>query len=249
MEVCPLKIRIFVILLFLSFQVYADSNLDDVLTLYTKAAGGKEAIEKVRSIEFSLTIQEPKLSVDAVYYADRNIRMRIDIFSQGKRVFTEAFDGKAGWEMGEDGKAKDASAQATAALRNGIFLPGKLFGLHELPNLGHKLSYEGREDVDGVSYHILKITLDSGFEKFLYINPDNGRIERTRDYRALHVDIDPTKKINESIASDFRKVDGLLFAFKSEDRDKTTNEVMQTTTVKEIKLNPKIEDGIFNKPK
>jgi hypothetical protein len=243
-----LKNCLFVIFLFLGLQVFADGKLDDVVALYTKGVGGKEAIEKVQSIEIALTIQEPKFTVDAIYHADRKIRMRIDIFSQGKRVYTEAFDGKKAWEMGEEGKAKDSSEQGTAGLRNGIFLPGKLFGLHELPPLGHKLSYEGREEVEGVSYHVLKITLDSGFESYLYINPDNGRIERTRDYKALHVDIDPTKKISETHLSDFRKVDGLVFAFKSIQTDRKTNEVVQTTTVKEIQLNPKIDESIYSKP-
>ena len=225
----------------------ADTTLNDVINLYTQSAGGKTALESVRSVEMLLTIKEPKFTVDAIYRADRNIRMRIDILAEGKRVFTEAFDGKSGWEMGENGEAKEASPQAATALRNGIFYPGKVFGLHELSGLGHQLSYQGREEVDHVLYHVLKLTLDSGDQKLFYIHPENGRIERTRDFQALHVDIDPTKQLFESRLSDFRTVRGILFAFQSEQVDLNTNEVVQTTTLKEIRLNPDLKDALFQR--
>lgn len=43
-----------------------------------------------------LDIVEPTFQVHAVYRADRNSRMRIDIYADGKRVFTEAHDGQRG---------------------------------------------------------------------------------------------------------------------------------------------------------
>ena len=235
-------------LLILSLLLSPQTSPQNVLTLYTQAAGGKEAIEKVRAVEMHLTIQEPEFTVDAIYKADRNIRMRIDVYAGGKRVFTEGFDGKNGWQMGEDGKAKDASADGRAALRNGIFLPGKLFGLHELTALGHRIDYEGRQEVDGISYHVLKVTLDSGMETFLFIHPETGRIERTRDVKALHPDVDPAKKLTESTSSDFRKIDGVLFAFQGVRKNLKTGETVQTTTLKEVKINPVFEDSVFDKP-
>src|SRR5688572_4027664 len=93
----------------------ADTTVEDVLNLNKAAMGGPEAIEKTRSVEIHLTIQEPKFTVDAVYGADRKIRMRIDVYADGNRVFTEAFDGKEAWQMGEDGKVKDISSEGKAA--------------------------------------------------------------------------------------------------------------------------------------
>jgi hypothetical protein len=235
-------------LLIFSLLLSPQSSLQDVLTLYTQAVGGKEAIEKVRAVEMHLTIQEPEFTVDAIYKADRNIRMRIDIYAGEKRVFTEGFDGKNGWQMGEDGKAKDASADGSAALRNGIFLPGKLFGLHELTGLGHRIDYDGRQEIENISYHVLKVTMASGMETFLLIHPETGRIERTRDVKALHPDVDPTKKLTESTNSDFRKINGVLFAFKGVRKNLKTGETVQTTTLKEVKINPKFDDSTFQKP-
>lgn len=243
-----MKILFSLFLFLFSLSAVADTSLDDVLDLYARGVGGKKALESVQSVEISLTIQEPKFTVDAIYQTDRKIRMRIDIYSEGKRVFTEAFDGKKGWQMEEDGVPKDASVQGATALRNGIFLPGKLFGLYELPALGHKISYEGRQDIDHVSYYVLRLTLDSGVESYFYIHPETGRIERTRENLALHVDVDSTKQATESKASDFRNVDGVLYAFQSVKRNLKTNEVIQTVTIKTIKLNPTLDDSLFRKP-
>jgi hypothetical protein len=231
-----------------SLLLVSQATFQDVLSLYTQAAGGKEAIEKVKAVEMHLTIQEPEFTVDAIYKADRKIRMRIDVYAGEKRVFTEAFDGKNGWQMGEDGIAKDASEDGKAALRNGIFLPGKLFGLHELTTMGHRIEYDGRQDFEHVSYHVLKLTLDSGMETFLFVHPDSGKIERTRDVKALHVDVDPTEKLTELTNYDFRKIDGVLFAFKSVRKDLKTGKTVQTTTLTQVKINPVFEDSVFQKP-
>jgi hypothetical protein len=228
----------------------ADSEalLQQVLDLHTRSQGGKEAMEKVKSVQMELTIEEPEFTVDAVYIADRNIRMRIDIFAQGKRVFTEGFNGAQGWQMGEDGKAKQASPLGSVALRNGIFLPGKFFGLHELRSLGHQLTYEGRETVDKISYHVLNLTLDSGTEVRLYLHPETGLIERTRDTKALHPDIDPTLITTETRNSDFRKVDGFVRSFQSVKTDLKSGKVLQKTIVKSIKFNPVLDPALFQMP-
>ena len=94
-------------------------------------------------MQYALTIVEPQFTVDGVYRADRNLRMRIDVYANGKRVFTEAYDGRRAWQMGDDGIPREANAKGAAALRNGVLLPGKLFGLHEAHLTGHKLQHTG----------------------------------------------------------------------------------------------------------
>ena len=246
---CVKSCLILICFIFASYCLASnDDSLQQVLELHTKAMGGKQVIEKIKSAQIELKIEEPEFTVDGVYIADRNIRMRIDIYAGGKRVFTEGFNGTQGWQMKEDGKATLASPQGSAALRTGIFLPGKFFGLHELSALGHTLSYEGRDKADGISYHVLKLALDSKKQIFFYIHPDTGLIERTRDVKALHPDLDPTEKTTETVNSDFRKVDGTIRSFKSVQKDLKTGKTLQTTTVKSIKLNPVLDEKLFQMP-
>ena len=65
--------------------------------------------------------------------------------------------------------------------------------------------------------------------------------------RALHPDVDPTTTTIEARKSDWRQVNGVWFAFAGEDVDLKTGKVIETTTVKEIKLNPPIDAAIFTK--
>lgn len=112
-------------------------TVDEVIERHTKAMGGRAAIEAIQSVEFDLHITDPKFEVDGTYLAAWPGKMRIDLNADGEHVFTEAFDGQKGWQWEGKGTAqKAATEKATAALRHGVELPGKLFGLHELKRRG-----------------------------------------------------------------------------------------------------------------
>jgi len=225
----------------------APLTLDDVIERNTKAMGGRAAIEAVKSIRFDLHSVDPGFEVDGTYRAERPGRMRIDALMGGKHVFTEAFDGHHGWEWGGKGNQEAASDKASAALHHGVELPGKLFGLHELKERGHRLELVGREKVDGTNYHVLRLTMDDGYTTTLYVDPQSWLITRRRDFRPLHVDIDPTPTTIEQRSSDFRKISGVQFAFASTEIDLKTGKVLESTKVNKIEVNPSINQSIFDK--
>ena len=176
------------------------------------------------------------------------IEVRIDVFYQGKRVYTEAYDGSNAWQQKGDGQpVEDSGATGAATLWHGTVLPGKLFGLHEAQRFASTLELQGRESIDGLNYYVLKLTLKDGFVTYLYLNPDTWMIERTREFRALHPDIDQAQEWTESRFSDFRMVDGVMRSFSSSHVDLKTGAVLQTSTIKEIKTNPPVDDSIFRK--
>jgi hypothetical protein len=126
----------------------APLSLEQVIDRNTQAMGGHAAIEAVKSLEIDLHIADPGFEVDGAYRAARPGRMRIDIQAGGKHVFSEAFDGQNGWQAHDEGGQEAASPKASAALRHGVELPGKLFGLHELKQRGHQLELAGREKIE-----------------------------------------------------------------------------------------------------
>jgi hypothetical protein len=225
----------------------APVTVDEVIERNTKAMGGRAAIEAVNSIQVDLHIVDPGFEVDGIYHAERPGRMRIDALMKGKHVFTEAFDGKHGWEWAGKGNQEVASDKATAALHHGVELPGKLFGLHELKERGHRLDLVGREKVDEIDYHVLRLTLSDGYTTTLYVDPKSWLITRRRDVRPLHVDIDPTPTTIEQRSSDFRQISGVQFAFANEEIDLKTGKVLESTKVNKIEINPPIDQSIFEK--
>jgi hypothetical protein len=225
----------------------APLTVDHVIERNTQAMGGRAAIEAVKSIEVDLHIVDPDFEVDGKYRAARPGRMRIDILADGKHVYTEAFDGDRGWKWkGTGSDVDEESPKAVAALRHGVELPGKLIGLHELRQRGHRVDLARRETIDGTDYYALRITLNDGYTTTLYVDPSSWLIARRRDVRPLHVDVDPTPTTIESRFSDFRKVDGVFFPFVSTDTDLATGKILETTRVRSIKLNPQFDASIFS---
>jgi hypothetical protein len=225
----------------------APLTLDQVIERNTKAMGGRAAIEAVKSIQVEMHIVDPGFEVDGTYRAERPGRMRIDALMGGKHVFTEAFDGEHGWEWAGKGNQETASDKATAALRHGVELPGKLFGLHELKERGHRLELIGREKVDDIDYYALRLTMSDGYTTTLYVDPQSWLITRRRDVRPLHVDIDPTPTTIEQRSSDFREISGVQFAFASTEINLKTGKVLESTKVNKIEVNPSINQSIFDK--
>ena len=221
-------------------------TLDQLIDRNVQAVGGRAAIEAVQSIKLSLHIVDPDFEVDAIYYAARPGRMRIDITAGGKRVYLEAFNGSRAWQWKGSGEPVEESKTATGALRHGIELPGKLFGLHEVQGRGHKLALVGRELVDDTDYYVLRITFSDGVSTTLYLDPKTWLITRRRDVRPLHPDLDPTPTTIETKMTDFRKVDNLVFSFASTDTDLKTGKVLEKVTVREITLNPPVREGFFD---
>jgi hypothetical protein len=222
------------------------TTLDEVIERHTKAVGGRAAIEAIQSIEFDLHITDPKFEVDGTYFAARPGKMRIDVNAGGDHVFTEAFDGQKGWE-GKGTSQKPATEKATAALRHGVELPGKLFGLHELKARGHRIELAEREKIDGISYYVLRLTLNDGYATTLYVDPNSWLITRRRDVRPLHVDVDPTPTTIEQRSSDFRTISGVQFPFASSETDLESGKVLEITVVRSVKINPPLVPLIFEK--
>jgi hypothetical protein len=222
-------------------------TVDDVIERNTRAMGGAAAIEAVQSIEVNLHIVDPGFEVDGIYRAARPGRMRIDVQAGGKNVFTEAFDGKNGWQSHDGSEPESASPKGAAALRHGVQLPGKLFGLHELRSRGYKVELTGREKVDGIDYYTLRLTLSDGYTTTLYVDPESWLITRRRDVRPLHVDVDPTPTTIEQRSSDFREVSGVRFAFATTEIDLKTGKQLESAKVSRIKVNPQFDESIFKK--
>jgi hypothetical protein len=66
---------------------------------HTLARGGVEAIESAHTVAIRLRIVEPKFTVEGLYQASRDGQMRIEVFADGKRVFSEGYDGRRGWQL------------------------------------------------------------------------------------------------------------------------------------------------------
>ena len=227
--------------------VPAEMDLDQLLRAHTEAVGGASAIENVGAIEVEIQIEEPTFVVIGSYKATRDGRMRIDIFADDQRVFTEAYDGTSGWQLlQEQSSASDMSADGQAAVIHGIHV--NIFGLHELAELDYSLTLAGREKVDDTDYWLVDSVSSAGFLKRYYINAETFLIERTREERALHPDLDAETKRFETLHFNYREVSGRLVSFSEKKIDLDSGDVVQSTEVVRFTINPEIDFVIFDRP-
>lgn len=230
-----------------------EPTLDEIIAAHTQARGGRAALDAVQNVECELEIVEhnftPAITLTALYRVDRQGRMRIDVFKQGERVFTEAYDGERGWQQaGGDHPAEYAKPQAQAGLRHGPQLPVNLLSLHDLPARGHRVELMGREQLDGISFHHLRVTLDDGFATDYYLDPQSMLLARDRNVTALHPDIDAAEKPTETQWSDYRTVAGTQRAFASRSIDLASGKETQTVTIAALRVNVAIDPRLFSKP-
>lgn len=222
-------------------------NTADLLAGNAAARGGSDAIEAIHSLQLNLTITEPTFQVQGLYRATRDGKMRIDIFADGERVFTEAYDGQHGWQLlGGAEAAVDMSAEGEAAVKRGI--AGNIYGLHEWPALGYRFDDCNEVTVDGERYITFDVVDVDGFRQRIYVDPATYLVVREREESALHPDVNSNERQVESHVLDYRAVDGVLFSMKGQTIDLASGQVVQTTVVDDLTVNPVLEPDIFKRP-
>src|SRR5207302_11167468 len=102
---------------------------------------------------------------------------------------------------------------------------------------GHRIELAERENIDGIQYYVLRLTLNDGYSTTLYVDRKTWLITRRRDVRPLHVDVDPTPITIEQRSSDFRTISGVQFAFASSETDLQSGKILETSHDRSVKIN------------
>lgn len=221
-------------------------DLAEIIRRHTLAVGGATALDRVHSKRVALTIEEKGSKLDADYRCIADPAWRIDIFVESKHVFCEGLDAQGPWLWpGGDPAAKDAVPDAKRTGLQGIEF--HLYGLHRFAERGHTLTLDTPETIDGTAYHVVRVKMDEAYETFLFINPRTWLIDRRRDQRAPHPDIDTTRKFLETRYADYRASAGILTAFEERQIDLTTGALINSSTVHSVEFNFVPAPGTFDR--
>lgn len=221
-------------------------TLQEVITNHIRTTG-KSGLQ---SVETKFHLVEPTFAVDGVYAATRRLggQMRVDIFADGVRVFSEGYDGRSAWQLPQDASVGvPVSDAGRRALLHGI--DNNLYGLDELIARGHRLTLDGQTQIDGKDYAVIMVQFADGHTQWRYINTANWQIERSRERKALHPDIDPTVTTIETQFGDFRPITNKTHhPFHEQQIDLTTGKIVQTTTVTQMVAEPPFAPDHFACP-
>ncbi|MGH7632066.1 MAG: hypothetical protein ACREOF_22245 [Gemmatimonadales bacterium] len=229
-------------------QAPPDPSLDRLLACHHRAVGGA-ALRAVQRLEYDLSIEEPGMSLRGRYRAVREGnagRMRIDVFTGETRVFSEWWDGRRAWQLPQDADTAVVSrVDGSEALRHGMEHPGHLWTLADMPRNGHAVALAGRDTIDGVAYHVVKLTLVDGFTNWHWLNPGTCQIERSRNFRAFHPDQDAKRKWIETVFDDFQTVRGVTRPHRERTIDLATGATIGTGRILALRLEPPFDPDSF----
>lgn len=234
-------------LLLVGCQADDQVTINSLIESHTDSRGGKDAIENVQSLRLGLEITEPGFTVRGDYVATRDGYMRVDIYSGDERVFTEALGPDGGWQLLQGETVfTELSEDGEEALRRGLV--GNLYGLHELSDLGYKLTLAGTVTRGAENFWAIDQIAPNGFFKQRLMDKSSFLIVREVERSALHPDLDSTKMPQETLFMNYKASAGVLFSRRTEKIDSATGAILQKVVVKKVQINPAIDATKFKHP-
>jgi hypothetical protein len=199
MDACRVKFLLSVSALTACFATAAfGEDVGPLIEKMAEAYGGRAALEKVVAVRQTGTVQAAMRmgsSGSVVRVFARPARLRVEVSTNEVRLV----DGAKGWRNGKEVTGMQYEAMVLQAVR--LDLPWQLLAHKD------KLAEKEARELDGKRLRVVQLPLENGLSLSAGIEPDTGRI--------LWSSSDSTGGMNfETHYADFRKVDGLLFAFK-----------------------------------
>lgn len=245
------KILFATLLLFTAGLANAQSDtLSMILDTYFENIGGREALSSIEGYKISAEVDYGGMTIPIDQYEMKDGRSMTAVSVMGMDMKQGVFDGEVLWgsnQMTMEPEKMDAEATENVKREIGDF-PDPFLNLEEN---GYKAEYLGMETADGTECFKVRLTqkpmLVEGEEKdnvsFYFFDTEN--------YVPIMVktEIPQGPSAGEMAItsfSDYQEVDGVYFPFSM--TFGSESQEGQTMVVKEIVLNPELEEGFFAFP-
>ena len=217
----------------------ATPTVDEVLTHYVDALGGKAAIEKCTSIESKGTFEVPDFGVSGPFEqfdktGDKTF-MTIEIAGFG--TVRRGFDGTVAWADDPQGGLRDLTGDEAVQAKRGAYFHPEL----RMKDIYPGLAVKGADKVNGKDAWVLEATLD-GMKHLMYFDAASGLLVRS-DQEVKSPD--GSKGTSVTYIQDYKPVDGVQEPFTI-----TNSSPQMSFNVKrdEVTHNVAIDDAKFTKP-
>jgi outer membrane lipoprotein-sorting protein len=243
------RLHFFPAILMIAMNAGAQS-VDDIIRSHIDAMGGAERMASLRSLyteSISVMANGNEVSSKVWRVQDKLVRREID-FGMGnmKMVVTD----KEGWSTNpRSGGAFEAMPPERAeGMRAELDLAGPLF---QYASKGHRAELLGKEDVNGKSCHVVKLTLKTGRDITYYFDPGTYYILRTKTKGGGMMrgggggaggggQRNPDQEVLTDY-SDYRKTpEGYVFAYTV-----TVVGMGAAMNMEKIEVNPKVDEKLF----
>lgn len=227
-------------------RAQAVADADEIVAHHVAARGGLERLRAIRSIVSYFAYNEPGTANSnsrAVMALMRPYYKLVGDPDRPSREFAEGWDGAA-WEFyGDPGVVLRTVGAASAATRHHASIDSPLV---DYRRYGTQITYAGPDQVGGRDAYRLRVTMADGFEEDELIDAATWMLVATRKVAKVHAFGAAVE--TETRFSDFRKVNSVVFAFRTEEVEIGTNRVLNEGVTSKIVLNRRLDPAVFSPP-
>ena len=218
-------------------------TVDEIIAKSIDARGGMDKLKAVQTIKATGSLEmAPGMTAPGVMYQKRPDQMRLDFTVQGLTA-TQAYDGSSAWQIMPFTGKKDAelmTADDTKDVKEGADIDGPLV---DYKSKGNTVELVGKEKVEGTDAYKLKVTMKDGDVKNIYLDADSY-LEIKEDGKRM---VRGTEQETESSLSDYREVNGVMFAYAVESGVKGSPQ-KQKLTIDKVEVNVPVDSTMFKMP-
>jgi len=211
----------------------------DILKKMVEAQGGKKALENIKDMTSSGTIELIQMGMTGslTMYKKEPDKVRMDIEVMGM-IITQAYDGEAAWGVNpqtgsrEEVPERQAEDMKRMALGIDAFIYPEKYGI--------AFAYKGKEKIEEKDYLVLEQTFSDGHKATLYIDPKTYLTYKSKSTAVNQMGVEVEQ---ETFESDFKKVNGMTIAYSIiifQD-----GEEFMKLTLTEVTFNSGLEDSLF----
>lgn len=214
---------------------------DALIQKNIEARGGLEKMRAITTLRHTRIVGTPFSNVKVVMTRQRPDRVRIEQGVAGRPATARIVTAEGAWDETPQGW----TARSPEAAAEGRDLDADFDGfLVDYRAKGHRAEYVGMAKVGGRDAHHLKMTLKSGVERDVYLDPETFLERRHAGLYRL-----PNGQTVPFILdfSDWREVGGVLFPFAM-DEDREAMGQTYAIYVESIEINVPVDANAFTPP-
>ena len=217
----------------------ANPSVDDILTRYVAALGGRAAISKHTSRISKGTLELVGVTLDgtAEAYSKAPNKYLSIINIPGYGEVRRCFDGQTGWISGPDSGIQPLAGQELASTRRDAIFYQSL----ELKKTYPQMTLKGKQDVGTWPAYVIEGSSSDGAVRHMYFDVSSGLLIRADE----ESDSPQGRDTIQFFFEDYRDVDGVKQPFTVRQVHGKVSFVVRLT---EVKWDDPIDDAKFAKP-
>ncbi len=218
-------------------------SADPIVGRYVDTIGGQAKIDVIRNVVIRGTYSENGQSMPAVLARMRPYYKLVGDPLHRSNEFEEGYDGSA-WEYyGDPGIVLRTVGPAAAASRHGLYILGNLVDTRKQ---GSTVTLVGMARIAGRDAWQLRVRMLDGFEQDEFVDAQTFLIVADRKVAKVHAfgaDVP-----SETRWSDYRRVNGVLFAFRNSEVEIASGKPLNEFKVDSMEVNSNLEPSMFAPP-